>query len=791
MKSRFVSLAALMFPCLVAGVSLGALPETYTAVEYVKSTHQQYVDSEYVPNAKTKIVAEFSVDDYNEGSSYKGAYVFGCYGANNSGRCIFRYGQPLFVGWGSSYDNANIKSYPLDAVKHIIVLDKGAFSIDGGDACYSKSWSGTSVNLGLFGSNPNNGTLNSGLYSAIKLYSLVISEDGVEKCHFVPATDGSGVAGLYDTERETFYTSKTGTPLQAPPPAGVPSLSGFQVVGSYADGAQAKVSVSSEDILNTTVDCFMGPDPETWTVLEHWSHVQKDATYTATRSPVAYGDTYFAAFRVTYRHEGQTCELWTETNSVQITGKVDWKGTTGAAWNVASNWDPQFVPNSGLSASFSGNRLVTAGAEELTARAIYVQDNTTALSFDPGTKLDFTYLHIGNTSSAKLAVTNGVLTSSQGIDFPKPNGALVLYGAKATFDGLLNLDHNAIQVVLRTNALLSVKGVTGVVGEGSIRVRDTSQLCATGDEGIVLMNGQTLTVDGGTVTNDGVLYVGSLNMVGSGSDKTPANLQILNGGTWIQRHGSIHLAQCRSANICVADGSLFDATDYGVYFPNTQDALASASAADSLFVVTNSTVKCKSMNIGYHPLRRKAYTLRLVGEEARLNAEADIRLGAGWGAAPDNLRNGGSSLLDVNGSTVVAGGSLILGTSSEGTATDTLKVSGASAKVRVAAVSCTTNAVLRFVVPANGFANPVLQATGLVKLAASSPTPIEIDATACRSCDWQTLIRGAEIRNLDLDQVNVAVAEDRHFALRLVNEGDMVTELQFRLKSKGLVVVFR
>lgn len=106
-------------------------------------------------------------------------------------------------------------------------------------------------------------------------------------------------------------------------------------------------------------------------------------------------------------------------------------------------------------------------------------------------------------------------------------------------------------------------------------------------------------------------------------------------------------------------------------------------------------------------------------------------------------------------------------------------------------MSCTTNAVLRFVVPANGFANPVLQATGLVKLAASHPTPIEIDATACRSCDWQTLIRGAEIRNLALDQVDVAVAKDRHFALRLVKEGDVVTELQFRLKAKGLVVVFR
>ena len=774
----------------------GELPSEYTRLEYVQSTHEQYVDTEYTPNAKTKIVATFSVDNYNDGGTYKGAYIFGCYGASSAGRCQFRYGQPLFVGWGSDFDNANIKTFPLDSETHTLVLDKGSFSIDGGDACYSASWSGTSVRLGLFGSNPNGGELSSKLFSAIKLYSLVISEDGVEKCHFIPATDGKGVPGLYDTVRTKFYTSKTATPLVAPPPPGVPSLAGFETGGSYRDGAWAKVSVTSEDVLNTAVDCYMGADPSALTSIRTWRHQETTAVYAATNSPVAYGDIRYAAFKVTYKHEGQTCEMWTATNTIEITGKVDWKGTKGAVWSLAGNWDPQFVPNAGLSAYFSGTRLVTAGAEKLTARAIFINSGVTSFAFQPETELDFSDLHVGNDAvGAKLAVTNGILNSSQGIDFPKNNGALVLYGTQASFAGLLNLSGTAEQVVLRNGAHLSVKGVTGVVGGGSVRVVGGSSLCATGEDGVVIMNNETLTVDGGSVTNDGVLYVGSLNPdeKQKGSNDTPALLQILNGGTWVQRHGSIHLAQCRSANICVAGGSCFDATGYGIYFPNVPDALQTAAAADSFFDVTNSTVVGKSMNIGYYPLRRKNYTLRLVGEDAKLEVENDVQLGAGWGDE-DNERNIGSSKLIVEGATVKAGGKLWVGTQHEGTATELLEVSGASACVTAQSVDCRYgNPTVSFVVPQAGFSHEaVISATGDILLGKTRPTPITIDATACKSCEWQTLLAGVEIKNLALDQVSVSVAQGRRYDLRLVKDAeDKVTKLQFRLKAEGLVLLLR
>lgn len=775
--------------CAMASLSWGALPDGYTELDYVQSTKKQAVKTGYTPNANTKIEVVFSVDEYKDGGSYKGAYIFGCYGSSG-GRCQFRYGSPLFVGWGDDYDNSNFKSFPVDSKRHTVIVDRGTFSIDSETSFYSKNWSGSSDKLALFGSN-SGGTLNESLFSAIKIYSAVISEGDTVLRRFVPAKNSEGEVGFYDlAEGATvkFYKSATGTPLVAPPESGVPSLSGFETGGSYNNGAWAKVSVASDDTLNTTVDCYMGADPSTWDSIWQWDHVTSEAVYAATNSPVAYGDMFYAAFKVTYKHDGKTCEMWTATNTIEITGKVDWKGAkAGAAWSVANNWDPKVIPNAALSAYFTGDHLVTAGAEELTARAIVISDSVTSFAFEPETTLDFTYLHIGNSQAgSKLAVTNGVLNSSQGIDFPKNNCALVLYGTQATFAGSLDLSSTGDQAVVRNGSHLSVKGVKGVVGAGSIRVLDGSALCATGTDGVVIMNNETMTVDGGSVTNDGVLYVGSLNAAETwkGGNNTPAVLRIVNGGTWVQRYGYIHLAQCRSANICVADDSLFDATGYGIYFPNTTDALQSAAAADSFFDVTNSTVRAKNLNIGYHPRRCATYTMRMIGEQAELEVEGDIRLGAGWHS--DACRNG-ASVLEVDGATVTAGGNLVLGTEHDGLATNTLEVAGAAAKVTAANLTCTTNAVIRFVIPEKGFDEErVVAATNKITLAKIVPTPIEIDATACRSGEWQTLLAAEKgIENLSREQIEVLTAPGRYCKIRITEN-----ELKCHV-TQGMVLIFR
>lgn len=51
--------------CAMASLSWGeGLPDGYTRVEYVESTHDQYVNTGYIPNANTTIALKFSVMDY-------------------------------------------------------------------------------------------------------------------------------------------------------------------------------------------------------------------------------------------------------------------------------------------------------------------------------------------------------------------------------------------------------------------------------------------------------------------------------------------------------------------------------------------------------------------------------------------------------------------------------------------------------------------------------------------------------------------------------------------------------
>ena len=121
---------------------------------------------------------------------------------------------------------------------------------------------------------------------------------------------------------------------------------------------------------------------------------------------------------------------------------------------------------------------------------------------------------------------------------------------------------------------------------------------------------------------------------------------------------------------------------------------------------------------------------------------------------------------------------------------DVLTVKGGTAKVRAASIACTTNAVFKFVIPKRGFDSVAVETTGTIALDAS--TPIEIDASECRTAEWQTLLAGEEITNLSLDQVSVSVAEGRKGDLRLVkNDGEKVTALQFRLKGAGLMLLFK
>ena len=125
---------------------------------------------------------------------------------------------------------------------------------------------------------------------------------------------------------------------------------------------------------------------------------------------------------------------------------------------------------------------------------------------------------------------------------------------------------------------------------------------------------------------------------------------------------------------------------------------------------------------------------------------------------------------------------------------------GATAKITAGSVVCTTNAVIKFVVPESGFANgfddgSLITVANDITMASESPTPISIDATDCTSSGWQTLLRSTdgEINNLTTDQISVTAS--RGYELKLEKgEGDKVTALKFRLTSsasRGIIIIYR
>ncbi len=178
--------------------SAADLPVKY--FEYVEATGEQYVDTGFVPNSNTKIEATYQLVETNNVLNY----VFGVYGASNTGRCQFSPAAQTFVGFGNGY-NASI-SWKEDTDWHTVVMDKGTFKVDGNQV-YKNGFNGTSKNLYLFAVN-GNGTAAS--FATNRISSVKIWENGVLKRLMVPCQMANGKVGFWDFATGQFYGDAAG-----------------------------------------------------------------------------------------------------------------------------------------------------------------------------------------------------------------------------------------------------------------------------------------------------------------------------------------------------------------------------------------------------------------------------------------------------------------------------------------------------------------------------------------------------------------------------------------------------
>lgn len=189
-------------PRKLASSSAG-LPEGYTQVEYIESDGTQYIDTGYKANQDTRVV----FDAYILQTTTTATGLFGCRQAMGSNG-FYIYEQNGDLGeYNDGYGSLFTRDIPLSAsARHIIDKNKNKTYIDETIAhTYAAQTFTAPVTLTLFAIQQSNGV--DERMSVCRLYSCVIYDNGTIVRYYIPCTNASGIAGLYDTVSGVFYTN--------------------------------------------------------------------------------------------------------------------------------------------------------------------------------------------------------------------------------------------------------------------------------------------------------------------------------------------------------------------------------------------------------------------------------------------------------------------------------------------------------------------------------------------------------------------------------------------------------
>ena len=216
-------------------------PSGYRPVEYIESTPdgKQYINTEYIHKANTKIVCSVSVAD-KQAQGYP--VVFGSYaGSWRSNAFAFfakfhpeKYANPPpALGRTGNEQAGDSNSFPFDTRVDLVCEGKQASWRRFGEASVCGSINNTAATadngvwpINLFVNN-NNGGQAGNTWCAMKLYSFKIYEGDVLVRDFVPCVEtATGEAGLRDRVGGAFYRSKGPSYFNAPLPFGRELTSG-------------------------------------------------------------------------------------------------------------------------------------------------------------------------------------------------------------------------------------------------------------------------------------------------------------------------------------------------------------------------------------------------------------------------------------------------------------------------------------------------------------------------------------------------------------------------------------
>ena len=192
--------------------STSRLPEGYTELEYIRSTGEQYINSEFKPNQDTRVVCDAQFTATPTFSMLFGTRVTTSLGMFALIWHIDNYFRP-------EYNTTLNKNIPVTVAnlynRRVYDMNKQTTTIDGVSVSYTYAAFQCPNNLYIFASN-NAGK--SEFLSTMKLYSCQIYDNGTLVRDYVPCLTPSKEVGLYDIVNGVFY-GNAGTGYFLPGPA--------------------------------------------------------------------------------------------------------------------------------------------------------------------------------------------------------------------------------------------------------------------------------------------------------------------------------------------------------------------------------------------------------------------------------------------------------------------------------------------------------------------------------------------------------------------------------------------
>ena len=356
--------------------------DDYQQVEYIESTSENYIATDYYANSDTKIVAK-----YNFTSNKEYAAVFGARGgdlayiltdaSSNDTNLYFYYGDASV--YAQSNGNINFgQDYTVTAEKGIASISDFEDIGTTNDSTFQMQYP-----LYIFTFNESNSVPSSFAAGGVRLYYMKIYENDILVKNYVPVIKKtSGEAGLFDTLTNTFY-GKSG--------------SGSFIVGNYSNDY-----VTADDIVEVSSDHML---------TAVWQHTDFTVTLDANGGTIPSGEGW----------EGSGSSAIKDVTYGKEYGKLPTptkEGYTFAGWGILENKYQQveYVENTGSNYIDTGVKMDSNKAFEIMFKYTSPTNRySTGLivgSYDGTVNANALSFHQGNFASHTVSGSPAILKSA-------------------------------------------------------------------------------------------------------------------------------------------------------------------------------------------------------------------------------------------------------------------------------------------------------------------------------------------------------------------------------------------